>query len=106
MGNGHSVSVDGLWTHWRAWCETENCREGTKSSFARNLRAAFPEISDTRPSINGKRVRVYQGIGLRTEPDEEPEEEPELEPEPFATVEDVVKTFGGWVDDCPPDCVH
>ena len=84
-------------------------KHGAKPRIAERVRsrlspetssAAFPEISDTRPSINGKRVRVYQGIGLRTEPDEEPEEEPELEPEPLATVEDVVKTFGGWVDDC------
>ena len=105
MGEGHSVPVDELWTHWKAWCEIENCRNGTKSSFARNLKAAFPEISDTRPSINGKRVRVYQGIALRAEPDEEPEEEPEpafpeLEPLPFVTVEDIVELFSGWVDDC------
>ena len=98
MGEGHSVPVDELWTHWKAWCEIENCRNGTKSSFARNLRAAFPEISDTRPSINGKRVRVYQGIGLNAD---EPEPAfPELEPEPFVTVEDVVELFSGWVDDC------
>ena len=104
MGNDHSVPVDELWTRWKAWCETENCREGTKSSFARNLKAAFPEVSDTRPSINGKRVRVYQGIALQDDDEEEPDPFPELhfmEPkEPLATVEDVVEIFSGWVADC------
>ena len=107
-GKDHSVPVDELWTHWKAWCEIENCRNGTKSSFARNLKAAFPEISDTRPSINGKRVRVYQGITLRTEPDEEPEEpDPfpealfmEVRPVGLATVQDVQQMFGGEVADC------
>ena len=104
IGEGHSLPVDDLWRHWKTWCETENCREGTKSSFSRNLRAAFPEISDTRPSINGKRVRVYQGIALQDDDEEEPDPFPELhfmEPkEPLATVEDVVEIFSGWVADC------
>ena len=106
MGNDHSVPVDELWTRWRAWCEIENCREGTKSSFARNLKAAFPEIADTRPSINRKRVRVYRGIGLRADDAEEPQEEPDPFPEAnymevarvgVATVEDVQRLFGGEI---------
>ncbi len=42
-------------------------RPGTKAVFVRDLRAAYPSISSSRPEIDGKRVHVLHGISLTLE---------------------------------------
>ena len=60
------VSVDSLYLAWRSWCEGEGRRyPGTKQTFGRDLKAAAPQIRVAMPRRRGgKRLRVYQGIGV------------------------------------------
>lgn len=68
------VEISALYKRWLAWCE-ENGRQqpGTSQSFGRDLHAACASISVNRPVIDGKRVRVYQGIRLRRLSDSDPD---------------------------------
>lgn len=68
------VHGDTLFDAWRSWCETEG-REavGEKSTFVRNLRAAYPSLTTRRnrvPSPTGdsvRRVKVMYGIRMLTD---------------------------------------
>jgi putative DNA primase/helicase len=69
VGPGKTVSVDELFSAWRKWCNNEGVKEtGSKEWFGRNLHAAIPELIKTRPRHGEKQVRMYQGIGLLSEP--------------------------------------
>jgi len=58
-----------LYAKWREWCDRHGRDEpGTQERFAKDLRAAYPQISKvrrrTRPvSASDRRETVYQGIG-------------------------------------------
>ncbi|MCA9236977.1 MAG: DUF3854 domain-containing protein [Planctomycetales bacterium] len=69
VGPGESVSIDALYERWTWWnrCQGRERDVPTKQVFGRDLRAAVPSISDSRPTDpeNG-RVRIYRGIGLRS----------------------------------------
>ncbi len=71
--------TDVLWEAWKAWCETEGkSSPGEKSTFVRNLRAAYPRITVRRNRApTGRRVKVFYGIRLLTD-DELDGREPEL----------------------------
>jgi len=59
------VTVDDLYSEWREWCQA-NGRDhpGTKWTFGRDLAAAAPHVTVSQRRMNGKVVRVYEGIGL------------------------------------------
>lgn len=61
------VSISGLYLKWLDWCR-ENGRDhaGTVAMFGRNLTAAFPELRRTQPRRNGKQLRCYAGIRVRS----------------------------------------
>lgn len=72
IGPTHEVEKDTLWDEWKRWSEDEGrSRPGTKTVFARDLHAAFPSIRSTRPSRDGKRIHLYEGIGLGQRGDDE-----------------------------------
>lgn len=67
QGAGAEVGVDQLFTAWRVWCADQGVeRAGTKAQFGRDLNAAVPGLNITQPRVDGDRVRVYVGLGLRT----------------------------------------
>jgi putative DNA primase/helicase len=61
---GHSVPKDELFTSWRRWCNEANSSAGTKETFSKDLRAAFPALVTRHPTIAGKRTWVWDGIAL------------------------------------------
>lgn len=73
LGADFSTYTDELFTQWRKWCEEEGrSGVGEKSTFVRNMRAAYPSLRTTRPrNPEGKRMRALQGVRLRYEGDPE-----------------------------------
>ncbi len=84
--------TDVLWEAWKSWCETEGrASVGEKSTFVRNLRAAYPRITVRRNRApTGRRVKVFYGIRLLTD-DELDGREPEL---PWPTDKDSPRGSG------------
>ena len=65
VGTGLEVDKDEMYEEWKAWCEAEGrARASTKSVFARDLRAAYPSITDKRPREGDERRRIFDGITL------------------------------------------
>ena len=59
------VRVTDLYSSWRGWCMTHGHMAGSEATFGRDLSSAYPtEVKRTRPTENGRRVYVYEGIGL------------------------------------------
>lgn len=68
VGPEFSTSIDDLFAAWRQWCD-EHGRDhpGTRETFGKDLRAKFTSLSVAQPRTDsGGRVRVYNGIGLRS----------------------------------------
>ena len=64
------VAVDELFVAWTKWCSGEGrSYPGTKATFGRDLRAAFPEIKKRRRNIDGNRPYYYEGLVLKYIPD-------------------------------------
>jgi putative DNA primase/helicase len=69
VGPGHTVPIELIYQDWRMWCENNGRREpGTKQSFGRDLKAAVPGLQTSQPRHGEDRVRVYEGISLKTRP--------------------------------------
>jgi putative DNA primase/helicase len=68
IGPEFSASLSDLFAAWKDWCEQHGRdHTGTEARFAKDLRAAFPTLTGSRPRINGseQRGRVYSGIGIQ-----------------------------------------
>jgi putative DNA primase/helicase len=63
-----TIDKDDLWGAWKEWSEDAGVRKGTKDVLIRDLRAAYPQIQSSRPTIDGKRVYVLTGLRLGAEP--------------------------------------
>lgn len=66
------VETQALFSRWREWChDAGRDHPGTAQNFGRQLRAALPEVTTPQARIGGRKVRVFQGIRLRsvTDPD-------------------------------------
>lgn len=64
---GKVCSVEDVFSAWRAWCEENGRKEpGTAQSFGRDLRAVVSGLRITQPRMEGKQVRCYEGIGIRS----------------------------------------
>jgi putative DNA primase/helicase len=62
-----TVSRGDLFAEWKRWCEGQGREHpGDIATFGRNLRAAVPSIGDAQHRVgDGKRERIYEGIGLK-----------------------------------------
>jgi putative DNA primase/helicase len=68
IGPDCQVTTDLLFESWRDWCDRSGRdHKGTKETFGRNLLAAIPGLRQTRPYINGVKVRMYAGVKLGVE---------------------------------------
>lgn len=67
IGAGRSVAVDTLFVSWQDWCVQQGrAYAGDKQRFGRDLRAAVPALKVSKPrDDNGRRVRVYEGLGFK-----------------------------------------
>jgi phage/plasmid-associated DNA primase len=64
------IAVDELFVAWASWCGKEGrSHSGTKSTFGRDLRAAFPETKKCRRNIDGQRPYYYEGLVIKNIPD-------------------------------------
>ena len=71
---GARTEINDLYGHWKEWCESRGRQHpGSQQTFGRDLHAAVPAIIVSRPVVDHKRVRMYQGIRLRQPGDPEPE---------------------------------
>ena len=62
-GPALEVEVSRLFTAWSVWCTRQGIQHpGTSATFGRDLNAAVPSITQTRPREGESRVRVYRGI--------------------------------------------
>lgn len=56
---------DQLYAYWRSWCDHNGHRPSNSAIFARDLMAAYPNVTASRPrAANGSRVHTYRGIAL------------------------------------------
>jgi putative DNA primase/helicase len=67
-GPKQEVSVNELYTAWRAWADDNGHVRSTKQVFGRDLRAVLPGLRVARIGghESGDRDRVYHGVSLRT----------------------------------------
>lgn len=69
IGHLERVATSELFAAWCKWCEAQGRGKlaGNVQGFGRDLLAAEPSIRRSQPREHGERVRIYQGIGLRSE---------------------------------------
>lgn len=65
VGDTHQVGKQELYRAWCQWCLATGHREGSDENFGTNLYAAVAHLGEVRPTLGGKRVRCYTGLGLR-----------------------------------------
>jgi putative DNA primase/helicase len=58
------TSNDALFAAWRTWAEENGHHAGSNSTFGRDLRAAVPSLRTSQRTIDGRRVRCSDGIGV------------------------------------------
>lgn len=64
VGPDAAVSCERLFALWESWCrEQGRSFSGTLQHFARDLRAALPDLVIVRPRTGGSRGRFYRGVG-------------------------------------------
>jgi len=64
---GEAAEVEGvkLFDAWRTWCARQGmAHAGTVQTFGRDLRAAYPAITQGQRRVGNDRSRVYRGIAL------------------------------------------
>jgi putative DNA primase/helicase len=61
---GRTVTVDGLWMEYQAWCVRERRDAGNKSWFGRNLLSAAPGVKKRQIGPGDDRKWLYEGLGL------------------------------------------
>lgn len=65
---GAATECASLYAAWVRWTEAQGREKpGTQPIFTRNLTSAFPEVTVTRPRIQGQQVKHYSGLRLRVE---------------------------------------
>ena len=64
---GAIVSKDELYKRYREWCEAAGLRSMNKLTLGKELHRLIPALSDSKPSIHGKREHCWSGIGLLDE---------------------------------------
>lgn len=64
-----SIAVDDLYKAYKDWADENEHPRKEKQTFGRDLRAAAPEVTVSRPG-DAERVRTYRGIALTGEKEE------------------------------------
>lgn len=65
-GSDCKAPMPAVYQRWCAWCLTQGRdHPGTIQSFGKDLKAAVPELRESRLRIEGDRARYYVGIALR-----------------------------------------
>jgi len=64
LGSGLQVPKKQLYSAYTIWCSANGVRAEASHVFGRDLLAAFPSISTTRPA-GADRIRCYHGIDLK-----------------------------------------
>lgn len=64
IGASHNVPKEQLYKAWRSYCLKTGNQPGTTETFGRDLKSIVPELGQSRPTVNGERVRMYTGIAL------------------------------------------
>lgn len=62
---GTFEEVDAVYKAWTKWCEDGGSRPSSRQVFGRDLHAAFPEITTSRPGSGKERRRCYLGLRLK-----------------------------------------
>jgi putative DNA primase/helicase len=65
VGPRETIECDALFQAWLEWAMESGHGAGTKATFGKNLKAAFPAVKRTQPRDGDNRVPHYAGIGLR-----------------------------------------
>jgi putative DNA primase/helicase len=70
VGANQSVPVQELFGRWKTWCEEKGWKSaGTEQTLGRDLRAVVPvlDVAQSRdPNDKNHRIRVYNGVRLKT----------------------------------------
>lgn len=59
-----SVSRDALYWDWQRWADDNGHERGSKATFGRNLKAAYPKLKKSQPRVDGVQVWHHSGIKL------------------------------------------
>lgn len=72
VGPGKAVAVERLYSEWKLWAEDNGHRPVSIQTFGRDMRAAVPGVTVTRPRDGDARTRWFAGVGLlaRTQSEE------------------------------------
>lgn len=65
LKEGESISKDMLFAAWRGWCNESSHKPGLREQFGRWLMSTVPMLKTNRLRVGGRRVYMYEGIGLR-----------------------------------------
>lgn len=61
---GLTVPKSALFEEWKDWCDKEGHMPGSAANLGKLLFSAAPAVSDTRPYVNGVKVKLYSGVSL------------------------------------------
>ncbi len=67
LGKTHQVDKDALYREYRTFCDQYNYKSLNRSNFFKELVTAQKNLTMSRPRIDGKQVRIVEGIGLLQE---------------------------------------
>jgi putative DNA primase/helicase len=69
LGAKYAIPRKSLYSAFVSWCDQQGrSYKPHDGTFGRNLKAAFPSVSGSQPTVNGKRTRLYTGIRLKDDP--------------------------------------
>jgi putative DNA primase/helicase len=66
VGAGRTVEIQTLFDSWCDWCRQRNRDHGNGEQFGKDLHASVPGIKVSQPRTTTGRIRVYDGIGLKS----------------------------------------
>jgi putative DNA primase/helicase len=64
LGPQHSIPVDDLYRAYCGWAKGQGLPQPIKAHFGRDVHAAEPGISHTKPRAEGRQTPTYNGIAL------------------------------------------
>jgi len=66
VGQGHNVARTEIFARYQEWARTKGRTHiEDETGFGRSLRAALPELGDSRHRLGSSPIRFYEGIGLQ-----------------------------------------
>lgn len=67
VGPEFSVPIEDLFAEWKKWSAEHGQQAARPQTFGKELLAKLPSLSRKQPRSGAARIRVYIGIGLRTD---------------------------------------